>query len=499
MLLNVCRLLPAAPPRLPRRPGLLRRYALVALPAPMRRPPLRAAPPRPPRRPGLSCRYALAALLCWAPLACPNPTIAHWQTTAGSRVFLVEAHELPIVDLRLTFDAGAARDPAGKNGLALLVNDLLDEGAGELDATALNFEFERLGALYSASAGHDSASVSLRSLSDPARLQPALANLRRAVVAPAFSEAAVARQKQQRLLAIQRKQQAPDDIAWDAFARAVYPDHPYGFPLEGDRDSVAALERSDIAAFHRQFYTARNATLALVGDLTMEQARTLAEDLTGGLPPGRKPAPLPAAAPLLQPAEVKIDHPSSQVHVLLGMPGLRRGDPDYFPLYVGNHILGGGGFVSRLFGEVREKRGLSYSAYSYFVPRREHGPFVAGAQTRASGREEAVQVMRKTIAEFIAAGPTAAELTAAKKNISGGFPLRLDSNKKILDYLAMIAFYGLPLDYLDRFVEQVDAVTIEQIKDAFQRRLQPGRFVTVMAGPVGAAAAKDAALPAAAR
>ena len=412
------------------------------------------------------------------------PAIEHWQTGSESRVWFVESRELPMVDVRMIFDAGAVREPAGRNGLAALVNGLLDEGAGGLDATGISFEFERLGARYSAASGYDFASVSLRSLSDPALLGPALRNLRRVITEPAFPMTAVERQKQRLLIAIERKQQSPAEIARDAYQAAIYRDHPYAYPSDGTRESVAKLGRGDIVKFHRDNYSARNVRLVIVGDLDKEQAATLAEDLTEGLAQGRAPEPLPAVEPLARGETIRIEHPSSQVHILLGQPGLKRGDPDYFPLYVGNHILGGGGFVSRLYEEIREKRGLSYGAYSYFAPRREAGPFTASLQTRGGQEEQALQVMRETIRSFIEQGPTPEELEAAKKNISGGFPLRLDSNSKILGYIAMIAFYGLPLDYLDTFIEKVNAVTLEQIQDAFGRRLQLERFVTVMVGPV---------------
>ena len=426
----------------------------------------------------------LALLLFSAHAVWSSPQIMHWQTTGGSRVYFVESHELPIIDIRLLFDAGSTRDPAGKNGLAVLVNSLLDEGADGLGATEISFEFERLGAQYRAEAGYDSASVSLRSLSEQAIQEPALRNLRRVITAPTFLAKAVERQKQRVQLGIQRKQQSPAEIARDAYMAAIYQDHPYAHPNDGTLDSVASLNREDIIDFHRRFYTARNAMLVLVGDLTRDQAETLAEELTGALAGGQEMKPLPAVAQLEQQEEVRIEHPSSQVHILVGQPGIRRGDPDYFPLYVGNHILGGGGFVARLYDEVREKRGLSYSAYSYFSPRRENGPFIAGLQTRGDQRKQALQVMRETIRTFIDKGPTPEELDAAGKNITGGFPLRLDSNSKILGYVAMIGFYGLPLDYLDTFIKNVNAVTIGQIRDAFQRRLQPDRFVTVMVGPI---------------
>ena len=432
-----------------------------------------------------------ALLLLGAGGAWPAPVVMDWQTGGGSRVFFVESRELPMVDIRVLFDAGTLREAAGKNGLAVLVNSLLDEGAGGLDATAISFEFERLGARYSADSGYDYASVSLRSLSDPALLAPALVNLGRVIAEPAFPAKAVERQKQRLQLGIRRKQQVPAEIARDAYLAAIYQDHPYALPSEGTLESVAQLSRQDIVDFHRDFYGAGNARLVIVGDVSKEQAAELAEQLTGELPQGRELAPLPAVAGLEQDREIRIEHPSSQVHILLGQPGIKRGDPDYFPLYVGNHILGGGGFVSRLYEEVREKRGLSYGAYSYFSPRRGLGPFTASLQTRADQQAQALQVMRETIRTFIDKGPTPEELEAAQQNISGGFALRLDSNSKILGYIAMIGFYDLPLNYLDTFIDKVNALTIEEIRDAFKRRLHPERFVTVLVGPTGPAAEEN--------
>ena len=432
-----------------------------------------------------------ALLLLGARGAWPAPVVMDWQTGGGSRVFFVESRELPMVDIRVLFDAGTLREAAGKNGLAVLVNSLLDEGAGGLDATAISFEFERLGARYSADSGYDYASVSLRSLSDPALLAPALVNLGRVIAEPAFPAKAVERQKQRLQLGIRRKQQVPAEIARDAYLAAIYQDHPYALPSEGTLESVAQLSRQDIVDFHRDFYGAGNARLVIVGDVSKEQAAELAEQLTGELPQGRELAPLPAVKRLEQDREIRIEHPSSQVHILLGQPGIKRGDPDYFPLYVGNHILGGGGFVSRLYEEVREKRGLSYGAYSYFSPRRGLGPFTASLQTRADQQAQALQVMRETIRTFIDKGPTPEELEAAQQNISGGFALRLDSNSKILGYIAMIGFYDLPLNYLDTFIDKVNALTVEEIRDAFKRRLHPERFVTVLVGPTGPAAEEN--------
>jgi zinc protease len=422
-------------------------------------------------------------LLLFSPSLIAGPQIQHWQTTNGARVFFVEAHELPMVDIQVTFDAGSTRDPAYKKGLSAMTNSLLDEGAADLSADQISYEFERLGANYGASAGKDSASVSLRSLVDESKLDKALVNLRKVVSKPDFPVQAIERQRKRFLIGIQQKKQSPAALAKEAFFTAVYGDHPYAFPREGDEITISSLSRSDIVAFHQKFYVAENAVVAIVGDLDRAQAKKLAEELAQTLQQGEKPDPI-ATVPALKKAErIQTIHPSSQTHILLGQVGMKRGDADYFPLYLGNHILGGSGLVSLLFKEVREKRGLSYSAYSYFSLMREKGPFLAGLSTRADQADEALQVLQDSITSFIEQGPSRVALDAAKQNITGGFPLRIDSNSNILGYISVIGFYELPLDYLETFTSSIEAVTVEDIKEAFARRIKPGRLVTVLVGP----------------
>lgn len=425
--------------------------------------------------------YILCLFPVWTLAA---PQIQSWQTSNNTEVYFVQTRQLPIIDVQVVFDAGSMRDPGGKQGLSMITNGLLSQSAGGYTADEISFEFERHGAEFDARSGYDSASVSLRSLSDVARRGPALENLQRLISSPDFPDEALQRQKNQLLVAIQGKQQSPATIANELFQSEVYRQHPYAFPVEGTPASLANINRDDVIKHHREFYSAANAIVTIVGDLGRSEAEQIAESLTRNLPPGKKPETVPPVSPLNSGGIVKVSHPSSQVHIIMGQPGIRYGDPDYFPLYVGNHILGGGGLVSRLFAEVREKRGLSYSASSYFSPRKDVGPFIAGVQTREDQEEEARTVMLETITEFVDKGPTVDELRAAKKNITGGFPLRIDSNAKISGYVAVIGFYSLPLDYLVTFNEKVNEVTAEQIKDAFQRRIHPDKFVTVLVGPL---------------
>ncbi len=445
-------------------------------------------PTRRPLSPPMSLPALLLALLCACAFTIAKAApleIEHWETANGARVYFVAAPELPMVDVQVVFDAGSARD-GDRPGVAQLTNRLLDSGAGGLDADAIAEAFEDLGARFGAESHRDMALVTLRSLSAPAYLEPALDTLARILRAPTFPEDALERERNRLLTALQREEQSPGDLASNAFWRAVYRDHPYASHPLGTPESLAALTRDELAAYHGEYYVARNAVVAITGALDRAGAEAVADRLTGGLPAGAAapalppvPAPEPASA---EARRIHIEFPSSQTHVLAGQAGMTREDPDYFALYVGNHILGGSGLVSRITDEVRDKRGLAYSAYSYFSPMRAPGPYLLGLQTQNEQAATAIEVLFATLGDFIDEGPTAKELTAATRNITGGFPLRIASNRDIAGNLAVIGFYGLPLDYLDTFNARVEAVTRADIRDAFQRRVDPARMVTVTVG-----------------
>jgi zinc protease len=274
----------------------------------------------------------------------------------------------------------------------------------------------------------------------------------------------------------------PESIGEKAFQSALYGDHPYGLSEGGEVESERGLVQDDLAVFYRAHYRARNMTVAMMGDLSRAEAEAIAERLAADLPRGEAPSPLPAVQVNAQGQEKIIPHHATQSHLFMGLPGLMREDPDYFPLLVGNYILGGGGFDSRLTHSVRQKKGLAYSVYSYFMPMRELGPFQIGLQTRRDATDEAVRTVREELALYLAEGPSETELTQAKNNLIGGFPLRIDSNRKILDHLAMIGFYQLPLNWLETYTPQVAAVTREEILQAFRSRVKPDVLMTVIVG-----------------
>lgn len=409
--------------------------------------------------------------------------IQHWQTENGARVYFMEAHSLPMVDVRVVFNAGSARDKIP--GTALLTNALLDTGAGELDANAIAERLEGVGAQMSNAALRDMAVVSLRSLSDPERLEQAMQVFTQVVAKPSFPRADFARERERLLLGLKSRRQQPAAVAAEAFFAGLYGEHPYATLPEGTEESVQRLQRIHLIHFHRRYYVANNAVIALVGDLDRAGAEALAERISAGLAPGESAPALPAVAAVATATRQDIAMRTQQSHILIGQPALQRQDPDYFDLYVGNHILGGSGFASQLMQSIREDRGLAYSVYSYFSPMQERGPLTLGMQTRNDQREQAIALLMENLRGFIEAGPSQEQLDKAVKNITGSEPMRTDSNGKLVEYLAMIGFYQLPLDYLDSFSDKVRAVTVGSIREAWQRRIDPDKLVTVTVGEAG--------------
>jgi len=408
-------------------------------------------------------------------------SIQSWQSEHGAKVMYVHAPQLPMVDIRLVFDAGSARD--GKlPGLAMMTNAMLDLGAGEWSTDTIAERFDSVGAQFSNDSLKDMAIFSLRSLTEPDLLNEAITTLNTILVKPKFIESELQRTRQQVLINLRNQEQSMSTIASKTFYQALYPEHAYGSPVMGTVDSINAITRDDLIKFYKKYYVASNAVVAIVGDLDKAEAEEQVAQILKGLPEGEAAEKLLEAQPLNEAKRIHKAHPSSQTHVLIGQPGMKRGDEDYLALYVGNHILGGSGFGSRIVEEIREKRGLAYSSYSYFSPMRVNGPFILGLQTGNGNTQQALTILDEVLREFIDKGPTEEELQHARKNITGGFALKVDSNKDIIGYLGMIGFYNLPLDYLATFNERVEAITLEQIHDAFKRRINPDKLVTVTVG-----------------
>jgi len=420
--------------------------------------------------------------------------VEHWTQPSGVQVFLAQSPGIPMLDVQIDFDAGGRRDPVLQAGLASITASMAGKGVravgdqAALDENALGEAWADLGASFGASAGSDRMSYYLRSLTYPDLLDKATQLAARQLGEPDFPAAIWARERETLNAALKEANTRPATLVARAFNTAVYGQHPYGFEMTSD--TLARISVADMQAFYREMVQPCRAKVTLVGAVNRVQADALVTQLFARLTVINKaqtaacpalPA-VPEVAALEKPLEQRIAFDSAQAHVLIGQPGYKRDDPDFFALTVGNYILGGGGFVSRLTHEVREKRGLSYSVYSNFAPSLHAGAFTLGLQTRPDQAAQAVKVSKDVVAEFVANGPLDAELKAAKDNLIGGFALRIDSNRKLLDNIANIAWNQLPLTYLDTWTQQIDKVTSADIKAAFARKLQPKKMVTVVLG-----------------
>jgi zinc protease len=393
-----------------------------------------------------------------------------------------------MLDVQISFDGGSRRDPALLAGLASATAAMLSSGveaqAGQpaLDENALSGAWVDLGAQWGVGAGAERLSLSLRTLTEADLLERSVALAARQLSAPSWTEAVWVRERQRWLASIKEAETRPATHAARAFSRAVFGDHPLG--REVTAASLGAITVGDMQTFFRRHAVACRAQVSLVGAIDRTTSERIVQRFMSALAPhGCEPlAAVPEIAALTQSQERRIPFEAAQAQVLIGQPGHRRNDPDFFPLFIGNYILGGGGFVSRLTTEVREKRGLSYSASSYFAPGLHTGPFQISISTRPDQADQALAVAREVVRGFVDIGPTPAELQAAKDFLINGFALRFDSNRKLLDNVTNIAWYGLPLDYLETWTARVEAVTAADVRQAFARVLQPDRMVTVVLG-----------------
>ena len=409
--------------------------------------------------------------------------IQRWTTGNGTEVLLVEQHDNPIVDMQVNFKgAGSVFNPEGKSEVAEFTAALLTDGTEKLDEEAFNAAADDIAAQIGSSSGQESSAAVLRSLSRPETLKQAAGLLNQSLTRPRFDPAVFDRRQKEAVTALQQQETTPDFTAGRALTKLAYPDHPYGSGANITTESIRKVNLDDIRAFHRSHYGKDNAIVAIVGDINRKQADRLVKNVLNGLPE-RSSAAKNVPAVQQQPAQRRdIPFAGEQAQVLLGMPLIKRHDPDYYALVAGNYILGGGGFDSRLMKVLRDRHGYTYGVHSTLEPATEAGMFTIGYSTQKKNTKDSLVQAQAVIKQFIEEGPTEEELAQAKANIIGSFPLRFDSNAKLVKYLSIIGHHNLPNDYLEAYPKAIGKLTVEQVKDAWQRRVKPEDLHIVVVG-----------------
>lgn len=406
--------------------------------------------------------------------------VQHWTTKSGLKVYFVPAPEIPMVDLRLVFNAGSAQDKPDEAGLASMTSNLVKAGTANLDVNQVALELERIGADVEVGAYRDMAVAGLRVLVDPQYFNDALKLYSQIISEMNFTDEDLAREKNRQLVGITHKQQSPQAQISDAVFETLYgAEHPYGHPSSGTLESVTAITRQDIEDFHNTFYVTENASLAMVGDIDRKKAEAIAEEVATQLGHGKAAPALVQDVKNVSGVTEFIQFPSEQTHIAMVGPGVKRGDEDYYALFLADHILGGGGFASLLNKKIRQEKAYAYSVGSGVSPMAGTGLVTIQMQTRGDQAAAAIEATRQVIDELAQNGPTEAEMEDAKQQILSEFAMRAASNSSQLGYLGSIGFYDLPLNYLSVFNEKIEAVTAEDVKKMVSRYFKDLGVVTL--------------------
>jgi zinc protease len=408
--------------------------------------------------------------------------IHHWQLENGAKVYFVPTPHLPMLDVDVTFDAGSARNPKGKGGLSYLVSHLLAEGTGDLSADQVAIKLDELGVEFSSESHRDMAVVHLRTLTEADVLTKAIDIFSSILQSPSFPTESLEREKNNTLISLKYEKQSPGKVASRVFFETLYKDEPYGNWRLGNPEDIESITSSDLKQYHKAYYTAQNSVITLVGAIDIDSANNIAHQIAANLPQGEKAQKVPTPKALKGKLNQHVEFPSEQTHIMIGALGMSRDNSDYYPLYVGNHILGGGSLTSRVFEIVRNQNGLAYSVYSYFLPMSATGPFIMNCQTRNDQVQKAEDLLTSTLQDFIQKGPTPDELELAKKNLLGGYALDFDSNYSISRQIASMGFYDLPLDTFNLFKQKVEALSVDDIQQAFTRHLSTDNLLVVKVG-----------------
>ncbi len=407
--------------------------------------------------------------------------IQYWTTPEGAKVFFAQTKGLPILDVALNFDAAASRD-GDQFGLASLTNGLLGTATQYHNEEQIINAFESVGAQFSTSSLKDMSIVSLRTLTRQPILKKSLDTFTEVITQPSFEQKYLTRERRQTLRSIEASKQSPASIASLAFDKAVFANHPYAHPKIGTEKSINQISLQDLKQHYDKFYVAKNLTIALVGDITKVKAKQIARQISHGLNVGKKAKNNPVITALKSSQKIHIEFPSKQTHLLIGQSGVNRSHPDYYPLYLGNHIFGGSGLTSILSDEIREKKGLAYSAYSYFTKMKSNGFFMMRMQTKNDQALEAKNIALQTLKNFRNNAIDTQKLQDGKDNIIGGFALETASNANILTYLSIIGFYELPLDYLSSFTDKIKDISAQDIQNAYARLVDMDKLIILSVG-----------------
>ena len=408
------------------------------------------------------------------------------KSPGGIDAWLVQEHAVPLIALRFVFEGGSSQNPPGKEGVANFLSSMMDEGAGDLDSHKFQERMEELAFRMSFEDARDGFYGSFETLT--ANRDPSIEMLRLALNQPRFDADAVERVRKQLLSGLAFAAKNPNRVAGKAWSAQAFPGHPYGLPSDGTPESIAKITRDDLEAFRKRNFARDNLKVVAVGDINAEQLGALIDRVFGDLPAKADLTPVATITPEAKERVqvVHMDVPQSVVQ--FGAPGIARDDDDFMPAFVLNQILGGGGFASRLTEEVREKRGLAYSVYSYLQPYRRAAIFAGGVATKNEEVGRSLDVIRSELRRMAENGPTPEELQNAKDYLTGSFALRFDTNAKIANQLLGFLFEGYGIDYIDKRNALVNAVTLEDVKRVASRLLKADELiVTVVGKPQGLA------------
>lgn len=423
----------------------------------------------------------LLSLLIATPVSAASPPVVRQTLSNGVRVQVSQQPTVPMVIVDVLVDAGSRLDPPGKAGLANLTADLLTEGAGKRTAEQIHEAADFIGASLSSQAGEDLAFANVKVVRKD--LDQGLDLLFDCLLRPTFANAEVERRRTAILATIRAAEDNPGVLADRAFDKQLFGASPYGHPVEGWPDTVKKLGRKDVLDFYRRYYTPERSIVTVVGDVKPAEVIAAIEKRLEGWKSGAASAPEAPQPPPAAPSLLVIDKPLTQANIILGHRGVSRDNPDWYALTVMNHILGGGAFSSRLFSTVRTKGGLAYSIASGYSATKEPGAFKITMQTKGASAQEALAKVREEIARMRDTPVTEQELSEAKQYLTGSFPMKFDSNAKIAGLLAQIEFFGLGNDYLDSYIDRIDAVTASDVQRVAQKYLTPDEFIVVVVGP----------------